>query len=161
MLFVIHMHWWTKNNVYSPERKRERVLLKGRGQRFSGIWGHEALQGPWTKSEVYMLQTTQTFLGILQTIPVSDESTSKLKNYFTSSEEKLSSFTVELKLKRVSHIQAKPFQPSMQSQHSWISFDANLFRHDLDLCNLFIIFFCCRFVLAPLLLYKANQMQIM
>ena len=69
------------------------------------------------KSEAYMLQTTQTFLGILQTSPVSDESTSKLKNYFTSSEEKLSSFTVELKLKRVSHIQAKPFQPSMQSQH--------------------------------------------
>jgi len=51
-----------------------------------------------------MLQTVQTFLGILQTIPVSHESIARLKNVFTTSEKKLSSLTVELKPKGVSQV---------------------------------------------------------
>ena len=46
---------------------------------------------------------TYFIIGILQIIPVSDESITRLKNAFTSSKEKLSCFTVELKLRGVGH----------------------------------------------------------
>ena len=55
------------------------------------IRGNEALVGPWTKLEENMLQTIQPFLGLFQTIPVSNESMHcKTLNAFASSEFKSS-----------------------------------------------------------------------
>ena len=71
-----------------PERRRARVLQRTRGREFLEISSHEALQAPSTKLklEAYMLQTIQTFLAVLQTIPVCNESITRLKNAFASSE---------------------------------------------------------------------------
>ena len=48
------------------------------GPWFLEIRAHAVLHGPWTKLEAYMPLTVQTFLGVLQTIPVSNESNARL-----------------------------------------------------------------------------------
>ena len=91
MIFVVY--WGTTNNISSAERKRAKVLLTGRGK------GCEVTK-PYTRTQDEIRSVhgskNSTFLGILQTIPVSDESVAILENVFTSSEKKLNSLTMEL-----------------------------------------------------------------
>ena len=78
------------------EKDETLSFIRRGGPWFLEIRGHAALHGPWTKLEAYMPLTVQTFLGVLQTIPVSNESIARLSNAFTSSEEKLTSLVWNL-----------------------------------------------------------------
>ena len=91
------------------KRKRYSSYTRTRGQEFLQTSDSEASQGPWTKLEGCMLQTIESFLGLLSSVPVNAESVEKLYNFVANSE-KAKELGLDLRAKSVNQIQAKMLQ---------------------------------------------------
>ena len=59
------------------KRKRHSSYTRIRGEEFLQANDLEALQGPWTRLEGCMLQTIQSLLGVLSSVPVNADSVEK------------------------------------------------------------------------------------
>lgn len=68
------------------KRKRHSSYTKERGDKFLQAGDTQVSQGPWTKLEGCMLQTIESSLGVLTSVPVTTESVEKLYNLVTNSE---------------------------------------------------------------------------
>lgn len=111
------------NNPFSPsqaqekevaktetrKRKRHSSYTRTRGAEFLQANDSKASQGPWTKSEGCMLQTIESLLGVLGSVPVNAESVEKLYNFVANSE-KAKELGLDLRAKSVNQIQAKMLQ---------------------------------------------------
>ena len=68
------------------KRKRHSSYTKVRGEEFLQASDTQVSQGPWKKLEGCMLQTIESFLGVLTNVPVTTESVRKLYNFVANSE---------------------------------------------------------------------------
>lgn len=91
------------------KRKRHSSYTRIRGAEFLQANNSEASQGPWTKLEGCMLQTIESLLGVLGSVPVNAESVEKLYNFVANSE-KAKELGLDLRVKSVKQIQAKMLQ---------------------------------------------------
>lgn len=91
------------------KRKRHSSYTRMRGEQFLQANDSEASQGPWTKLEGCMLQTIESFLGVLRSVPVNAESVEKLYNFVANSG-KAKELGLDLRAKSVNQIQAKMLQ---------------------------------------------------
>ena len=91
------------------KRKRHSSYTRVRGEEFLQASDSEASQGPWTKLEGCMIQTIESFLAVLTSVPVTTESVEKLYN-FVSNSEKAKELGLDLRAKSVKQIQGKMLQ---------------------------------------------------
>lgn len=101
-------------------RKRHSSYTRVRGEEFLRASDSEASQGPWTKLEGCMIQTIESFLGVLTSVPVTTETVEKLYNFVANSE-KAKELGLDLRAKSVKQIQGKMLQV-LQRLHFSISF---------------------------------------
>ena len=104
------------------KRKRHSSYTKVRGEEFLQASDTQVSQGPWTKLEGCMLQTIESFLGVLKSVPVTTESVEKLYNFVANSE-KAKELGLDLRAKSVKQIQGgKCCKSCRRRRHFPISF---------------------------------------
>jgi hypothetical protein len=74
------------NKRAARKRPRHSSYTRTRGQEFLQNNDSEAAQGPWTTLEACMLQTVESFLGVLSNVQVTSETVAKLYNFVANSE---------------------------------------------------------------------------
>ena len=84
-----------------------------RGEEFLQANDSEASKAPWTKLEGCMLQTIESLLGVLGSVPVNAESVEKLYNFVPNSK-KANKLSLDLRAKSVNHTQTKMSQAKKQ-----------------------------------------------